>query len=642
MTVTQFVVVAVEAVGFVLVALCLGEAVLTRSEQLVVHAIGGSVVDEEPSATRFGVAVLAGIGAASYVGVLLGLAHVFVWPLLLAAGVAAVLLGRKTLRRYFCALKGTVRAERLPVRGGHRDWLSILAASAVALLLLADYAAALAPPTSGDELSYHMPQAQLLVHTHHLTLTLGGHYFYGNIPKLVEVLFAEANAVSGGFSLAHELHLLIAGGFLVFLYGTVRDFYRRRTALLAVLFVLLYDDFVQNATSGLVDAAAVSFEIGSLIAFGSWLERRRPEDIARTALLIALAMSVKYTPAPTLAFLAAGFIVALARSKLSRNSSLRLGGALLGIIGVVGGFWYLKNAIRYGNPFYPLYLGHPGVSAVAYRGLVNDIQQFGPRTLHAFVRVPYHYANVSNILAFLSFYVAPFVLLVGGARKLLATLFAFFILYTAYWFFLATSQTRFLMSAVIVGLILLAVTFSELDALAPRAVMVAAGVASVVVTNPQIIENTHRGTLVSVAEAKLHKEAWRYAIGRESETAYLQPVFGCEASAHEYFKQRHLPGDVIDNWTPWHDAYLTVYDTRTHFRDPPLPYKNWSTLRSVLRRHNLGYLYVRESMKAAFATETDVQQVAYRNLRWAAETTIVHHSHLIWSQDDCRIYRITL
>ena len=48
-----------------------------------------------------------------------------------------------------------------------------------------------------------------------LPLTLGQHYFYGNIPKLLEVLFAEAIAVSGGFELAHVVHLLIAVAFLV-------------------------------------------------------------------------------------------------------------------------------------------------------------------------------------------------------------------------------------------------------------------------------------------------------------------------------------------------------------------------------------------------------------------------------------------
>jgi hypothetical protein len=51
-------------------------------------------------------------------------------------------------------------------------------------------------------------------------------------------------------------------------------------------------------------------------------------------------------------------------------------------------------------------------------------------------------------------------------------------------------------------------------------------------------------------------------------------------------------------------------------------------------------VYVRTSMKAAFRRETDPQEVAYRDERLPVETTILRHARPIWSQDDCRLYRI--
>src|SRR5262249_38648119 len=157
----------------------------------------------------------------------------------------------------------------------------------------------------------------------------------------------------------------------------------------------------------------------------AWLQRRRAEDAARAATLIGLALSVKYTPIPTLVFFAVLLAVAVVRAGQARASMLRLVAALCPRLAGACGVWFVKEPIRYGNPFYPLYFGHRGVSEVAYRGLIDAIQQFGPRTLHAFLRVPYHYARVQDILVFLSFYVAPFALLIPRARRLLGVLLAY-------------------------------------------------------------------------------------------------------------------------------------------------------------------------------------------------------------------------
>ena len=171
-----------ESAVFALVALCAGEFVLSRAERLVGRALGGAPVrDVAPSATRLGAALLVGFGTAGYVGVGLGLAHIFSWISLLIAALLVLALGRNVLRRYAAA------ARHLSLRTV--DPLFALGLGAVAILIVGNALAALAPPTQPDELSYHLPQAEVIVHTDRLPLTLGGHYFYGNIPKLIEVLY---------------------------------------------------------------------------------------------------------------------------------------------------------------------------------------------------------------------------------------------------------------------------------------------------------------------------------------------------------------------------------------------------------------------------------------------------------------------
>jgi hypothetical protein len=354
--------------------------------------------------------------------------------------------------------------------------------------------------------------------------------------------------------------------------------------------------------------------------------------------MIGLALSVKYTSAPMLLLLSATLALALFVSRPRPRHRWRFVGALAATVLVGCGFWYAKNAVRYGNPFYPLYFGHRGVSDLAYRGLINDIQRFGPRTLHDFVRIPSRYARQADLTVFLSLCLAPFALLVRRSTVIVRLLFAWAVLYSTYWFFLATHQTRFLMSSVITAAILLAITLVHLRRLLPRLALVTAAIAAIGFTNTRIIDPTG-GNLSSTTRVKLRYATWAYALGRESTTEYVQPYFGCHFTALHSLEQRHLTGNVIDNWTQWHDVPLTIYESGNKFRNFTSTARG-ARLWADLRSDNIRYVYVRARNKAAFRRATDPQEVAYRDERLPLETTILRHAQPIWSKDDCRLYRI--
>jgi hypothetical protein len=254
------------------------------------------------------------------------------------------------------------------------------------------------------------------------------------------------------------------------------------------------------------------------------------------------------------------------------------------------------------------------------------------------VRIPSRYARLADLTVFLSFYLAPFALLVRRSTVIVRLLFAWAVLYSTYWFFLATHQTRFLMSALITAAILLAITLVHLRGVLARFAVAATAVAAIVFTNIGIVD-PRPGNISYTTKVKLRYSTWAYALGRESRTEYLQPYFGCHLTALHYLQQRHLGGNVIDNWTQWHDAVLTIYESGNKFRNFSSTDRG-ARLWADLRRGDLRYVYVRASMKAAFRHETDPQEVAYRDERLPVETIILRHAQPIWSKDDCRLYRI--
>jgi hypothetical protein len=194
------------------------------------------------------------------------------------------------------------------------------------------------------------------------------------------------------------------------------------------------------------------------------------------------------------------------------------------------------------------------------------------------------------------------------------------------------------MSAVVTAATLLAITLVHVRTVLPRLALVAAALAAIVFANTHIIDPRH-GNLSDAAKAKLRWGTWAYALGRETKAEYLQPAFGCHFAALQYLEQRHLTGDVVDNWTQWHDVPLTIYESGNHFRNFTSAARG-ARLWADLRNGDIRYVYVRASRKAAFRHETDPQEVAYRDERLPLETMILRHARPVWAQDDCHLYRI--
>jgi hypothetical protein len=113
----------------------------------------------------------------------------------------------------------------------------------------------------------------------------------------------------------------------------------------------MYQDLTWNVSSGFVDGAAFCLEIMGLLYTLSYLNNQKGDshDIRLAGLLIGSGLAIKYSVGITAVF---ATIVLL--------PNWRVVFELIRSAILMGGFWYGKNLILFGNPTYPLYFWSQG------------------------------------------------------------------------------------------------------------------------------------------------------------------------------------------------------------------------------------------------------------------------------------------
>jgi hypothetical protein len=623
---------------FVLVVLGLGEIVLRIAERLLTPSARGSYA--APSATRAGASLLAGFGAASSVGVVVGVLHLFAKPALAAVAVVTLVFSRKTLLLYArWARRAAGTTELL------RDPITVLVLLGAVILFAANFQAAVSPPHAWDELVYHLPQAQQIVSSHRLPVTLVSPVpGYGDIPKLVEVLFAEG-LVFGGSSLAHVLQMTLFAGFLLYLFGIVRSFYGLRSASLVVLFLLAFDELSYHATVGYVDTTLVVYSVAAVVAFGAAVERRRVDHAAHSALFLGFALAVKYFAAVTLAFLLLGSAVVaiVQRPDARRVASLALRLCLVAFAAC--GFWYIKNAARFDNPVYPYYFSHAGIDAKTYADVLNSSLGTQSATIANFIRFPKHYGALGSLLTFVSFYTAVFALLVRRAWTFTAVLFAYF-LFSFATLFAATRDPRFLWPPAATALILLAITVSGPIARPARLSLIAVAVAALLLGDIGTLRaapQTFPGTVKEIFRLRMA----HYALGQENTDAFLTRWFGCPYETLVYLRRDRKPTRVIDSWpnTPaqssgeppavrnpmaWYYSKHPFVEFTSSSTDP-------RTVWAQLEKAHARYVFVQGQTKQALLghAESDPDEPGSRT-----ERLVLTQAQLVFRSGGCALYQI--
>ncbi len=282
-------------------------------------------------------------------------------PLVVVASLAAALWGLGEVVRAFLSAANRAR-DSVPSTAETHDadvsprsappaWLRRGVVALAVVAASGSLVGALAPPTAGDALCYHLDLPKRF-------LDAGGlvylpYHDNSTFPLLVEMWYLWALALCGGVA-AQLVHWAV--GILLALATVVlaRPILGRRWATLAGAVAVLTPGVNNQMTAPLNDVALALFATLCLAAW--WraaVDDEGPGWLVLAGLAAGGALATKYLALAFGAAMAAGWLWMFCRPA-ARRRSLLYGAAVVAVVAVsVGGLWYVRAAWHRGNPVYP-------------------------------------------------------------------------------------------------------------------------------------------------------------------------------------------------------------------------------------------------------------------------------------------------
>lgn len=306
-------------------------------------------------AERLATTLLIGLGALALL--ILGVGAISLGPLSMAA---LLLVVAALARRGMLAWAGEMRAF---LRGGlpRNGWTRFLALVCLILLAIA-FLLALLPTSMWDVLTYHLAGPAQHVANGRFSAVPRNHFL--GFSQLVDTLYAGQLALTGRLTGAAPLHWIIGVGLLLAAGGYAARRSGPAAGWAAAAVLLAGRTIWLEMTFAYADLLPVGLAVVAVAAAERWDEVRHagesPGVDARRGLgylLLAgaaagLAMSSKYT----VVWLggALGLLVLWLARRDSWRSALAYG-LLYGLVAAaILAPWLIRNALWYGNPFYPL------------------------------------------------------------------------------------------------------------------------------------------------------------------------------------------------------------------------------------------------------------------------------------------------
>jgi 4-amino-4-deoxy-L-arabinose transferase-like glycosyltransferase len=213
-----------------------------------------------------------------------------------------------------------------------------------------------------DTLSYHLhvPATWIADRRLQIVPAVFGDPSSAYAPSNLELWFAFLMAPLHSDCLAGSGQLPFAALAALAIVAAVREAGGRRSAALAAALVfLVIPEVWQQARTAMTDLGLAALLLASL-PFSLRIARQgREGDVLTAATALGLAVGTKYVGLP----LSLPFALVAVISARSARRRGRLALAATALVLATGGFWYLRNTLATGNPFYPVAtLGLPGLT----------------------------------------------------------------------------------------------------------------------------------------------------------------------------------------------------------------------------------------------------------------------------------------
>lgn len=220
---------------------------------------------------------------------------------------------------------------------------------------------ALAPPTAGDALYYHLQLPKIFLAEHHLAY-LPMHE-KSTFPLAVEMWYLWGLAIEGPVTaqMLHWVTGLVAAGASVLL---ARSLLGDRWAWVVGVVVLCVPGISNQMTAPLNDVALVALTTLALVAWREAVhEQDNPRGFLLAGLMLGAAAGTKYLALIFAAAMSALIVWQLVTQPRQRRV-LASGATIVACTALlVGGAWYLRGAYYHGNPVYPFFAQHLGDAA---------------------------------------------------------------------------------------------------------------------------------------------------------------------------------------------------------------------------------------------------------------------------------------
>jgi hypothetical protein len=381
-----------------------------------------------------------------------------------------------------------------------------------ALLLVcagANLVAALAPPTGGDALTYHLAVPKIWLAEHRITAIPWRWPSLG--PFAMQMLYLLVMGIQGVPSpsvLAWMVGIVAA----VALIGAGPRLSRRLPLLLGAGIFYTMSTVGQNAASTRIDLGVALFVLLALLACVNYLKTGQLPWLIVAGICAGLAAGTKHTGAAAAAVLALSLaLFRPLRPEWSPRTALRTVGLFALVAAAVAAPWYVRSFVLTGDPAYPFFTAVVG-SPVLRERLTDLATRYGPgKSLADFALLPL-YITTAVGTPYLSF--APFSL---AMWRTVEVRFLWFIMaaLTTIWF-LTAQVIRFLLPALAAGALLAALGYAVLDGRSAmlRRIARAAIVAGLVTAAAITVYHDARFARVVVGwedrDAFLRRETYRY------------------------------------------------------------------------------------------------------------------------------------
>lgn len=322
-----------------------------------------TLLQEQGAAKKIIYSTGIGYGILGVLGLFLGLSKLFMPASFIVMTIGIAILSRKTIRDHIKKIRQTRVFFLLEhIQNFYSEHGLIKVVVTVWLILYAAISLLPSAMNPSDGLYYHLPFAMEFVQNTGISFPIRNELAYGHLPLFTEIFYGIPISVFHNF-VSFKIVQFATFFFLVALLVGFATRYVANKIFAWILFVLLLANMplVKSALEGgMIDIFTMFFGFVALVSITEAIIDRQTETTAHKSFILAsiflgLALSTKYI---ALFFVLICWLFLLF-FYLKNNLTLRKIAARLSlyffITFTICGFWYVKNIIYTGSPFFPMF-----------------------------------------------------------------------------------------------------------------------------------------------------------------------------------------------------------------------------------------------------------------------------------------------